>query len=72
MVIGQLDNLKITVYLAEDVYGQISLGDKAEVRVDSYPDDVFEAEVIQIADQAEYISAKCPYGRRPANDRFCD
>lgn len=54
MVIGELDDLKITVYLAEDVYGQINLGDQAEVQVDSYPDDVFKAEVIQIADQAEY------------------
>jgi len=54
MVIGKLDNLQITVYLAEDVYGQIGLGDQAQVRVDSYPDEVFEAEVIQIADQAEY------------------
>jgi multidrug resistance efflux pump len=54
MVIGNLDKLKITVYLAEDVYGQIGLGDRAEVRVDSYPDEVFEAEVVKIADQAEY------------------
>ena len=54
MVIGKLDSLKITVYLAEDVYGQISLGDQAEVRVDSYPDTAFSAEVVKIANQAEY------------------
>lgn len=54
MVVGQLDDLTITVYLSEDVYGQVSLGDLVEVKVDSYPDVVFEAEVIRIADKAEY------------------
>ena len=54
MVVGKLDDLTITVYLSEDVYGQVSLGDQVEVAVDSYPGEVFEAEVIRIADKAEY------------------
>ncbi len=41
MVVGKLDDLTITVYLSEDVYGQVNLGDLVEVKVDSYPDVVF-------------------------------
>jgi multidrug resistance efflux pump len=54
MTIGQLDRLSITVYLPEDRYGQISVGDGAEVSVDSFPDETFTAVVVRIADQAEY------------------
>ena len=54
MVIGLLDDLTITVYLAEDAYGQVNLGDKGNVTVNSYPDEVFTAEVIRIADEAEF------------------
>ncbi|NIV10441.1 MAG: HlyD family efflux transporter periplasmic adaptor subunit, partial [Aliifodinibius sp.] len=54
IIIGQLDDLTITVYVPEDIYGKINLGDRAEVRVDSYEDRVFSAEVVRIADQAEY------------------
>jgi len=54
MTIGILDDLTITVYISEDLYGQIKLGDQAELSVDSFPDMVFSGEVIRIADQAEF------------------
>jgi multidrug resistance efflux pump len=54
IILGKLDQLRITVYLPEDRYGVVNLGDEAKVRVDSYPDILFEAEVIRIADQAEF------------------
>jgi len=54
VTLAQLDQLRITVYLPEDKYGVVSLGDEVEVRVDSFPKNVFEAEVIRIADQAEF------------------
>ena len=54
LTIGQLDQLNVTVYIPEDTYGQINVGDKAFVSADSFPDESFEAEVIRIADQAEY------------------
>jgi multidrug resistance efflux pump len=54
LTIGNLDKLTVTVYLPEDRYGQIALGEKAELTIDSYPDDTFEAEVVWISDQAEY------------------
>jgi multidrug efflux pump subunit AcrA (membrane-fusion protein) len=52
--IGQLDKLTIKVYVPENSYGQISLGDRASVSVDSFPGQVFNATVIRIADRAEY------------------
>ena len=54
MTIGQLDKLSITVYVPEDQYGEIKLGDSAVVSVDSFPDEFFDAIVTRIADQAEY------------------
>lgn len=53
-VLGQLSDLTITVYVPEDRYGEVSLGQQAKVTVDSFPDVTFTAVVIQIADQAEY------------------
>jgi len=54
IVLGQLDQIRITVYLPEDKYGVVNLGDEVEVRVDSFPEITFAAEVIRIADQAEF------------------
>jgi multidrug resistance efflux pump len=51
---ADLDDITITVYVPEDRYGQISLGQQADVSVDSFPDMTFPAEVIHIADQAEF------------------
>ncbi len=52
--ITQLDQLTIKVYVPENIYGQINLGDQVTVKVDSYPDEVFAAQVVKIADQAEF------------------
>jgi multidrug resistance efflux pump len=54
MTIGRLDNLMITVYIPEDKYGQIQLGDIATIVADSFPGETFEATVTRIADRAEY------------------
>lgn len=54
MVIAQLNQLTITVYLPEDRYGQVNLGDEAETEVDSFPGEVFSASVVRIADEAEF------------------
>lgn len=51
---ADLNNLTITVYVPEDRYGQISLGQQAEVTVDSFPGTTFSAEVTYISDQAEF------------------
>jgi len=54
LVLGQLSNLKVTVYVAEDQYGQVTLGQVVEVFSDSFPGTGFEATVERISDQAEF------------------
>jgi membrane fusion protein YbhG len=54
LTLGLLNNLKITVYIPENRYGEIKLGDQADVKVDSFPNQTFTATVIRIADQAEF------------------
>lgn len=52
--IADLSELTITVYVPEDRYGQISLGQVALVRVDSFPEMSFSAVVTHIADEAQF------------------
>ena len=54
MSLGRLDNLTITVYVPEDRYGEISLGQSATVTVDSFSGETFTATVSHIAEQAEF------------------
>ena len=54
LVLGKLDTLQVTVYIPEDRYGQITLGQAASVSVDSFPGETFAGKVTHIADQAEY------------------
>ncbi len=51
---ADLNNITITVYVPEDRYGQITLGQQAVVTVDSFPGETFTAQVVHIADQAEF------------------
>jgi HlyD family secretion protein len=62
----KLDDLKITVYVPEDRYGTINLGQTARVMVDSFPGETFEAKVVRIADQAEFTprNVQTETGRR--------
>ena len=66
MSIGQLDQLTITVYVPEDQYGIIYLGQEADVLVDSFPGEVFRGQVKYIADQAEFTprNVQTQEGRR--------
>ena len=54
MTIASLEELQLTVYVSEENYGKIDLGQEVEIRVDSFPEEVFSGEVIYIADQAEF------------------
>ncbi len=54
LTIGKLDHLKVTVYLPEDRYGEVNLGEKAALALDSFPGQTFSAVVTRIADQAEF------------------
>ncbi|MEW5986133.1 MAG: efflux RND transporter periplasmic adaptor subunit [Chloroflexota bacterium] len=54
LVLGQLDQLTITVYVPEDRYGVIRVGQTASILVDSFPGEEFTGTVRHIADQAEF------------------
>ena len=54
MTIASLDELKLTVYVSEENYGQVKLGQSVEIQVDSFPGKKFQGDVVYIADQAEF------------------
>ena len=64
--IGQLDRLTVTVFLPEDRYGQVDLGDHVQLAVDAFPDQAFDAVVTRIADRAEFTprNVQTQEGRR--------
>lgn len=66
IAIRQQEALTITVFVPEDRYGEIAVGDLASVEVDTFPGVVFEAEVTRIADQAEFTprNVQTEEGRR--------
>jgi HlyD family secretion protein len=65
-VLADLGHLSVTVYLPEDRYGEVKLGDAARVSVDSFPGQVFQGTVQHIADRAEFTprNVQTPTGRR--------
>jgi HlyD family secretion protein len=52
--VADLTTLTLTVYVPEDRYGQVNLGQTYSVSVDSFPGTVFNGTVTHIADQAEF------------------
>jgi len=54
LTMARLSDLTITVYIPEDRYGEISLGQTANMTVDSFPGESFIATVVHISDKAEF------------------
>lgn len=54
MTIGQLDELKVVVYVPENRYGEVDLGNQVTLTADSFPGESFTGVVTRIADRAEY------------------
>jgi HlyD family secretion protein len=54
LTLANLDELTITIFLPENRYGEVKIGDQAVVTIDSFPGEKFKARVVQIADQAEF------------------
>jgi multidrug resistance efflux pump len=54
LTLGQLNELKLTVYVPEDQYGKVKLGQQVSVAVDSFPGQSFTGVVSAIADEAEF------------------
>jgi membrane fusion protein YbhG len=49
------DQIYVRIYIPETEIGRVHLGQKAEVRVDSFPNQVFDGLVEQINQQAEFL-----------------
>jgi len=49
------DQIYVRIYIPETIIGQVHLGQKAEIRVDSFPNQVFPGVVEQINQQAEFL-----------------
>lgn len=66
LTLYQLEHLTLTVYVSENRYGQINIGEQAIVKADSFPGESFAATVIRIADRAEYTprNVQTEEGRR--------
>jgi HlyD family secretion protein len=54
LTVANLDEVKLVIYVPETRVGQVSLGERVEVRVDSFPGRVFVGEVANIAGEAEF------------------
>jgi len=54
MKVGNLDEVKVTVYIPEDQYGLIKLGQDVVVTVDSFPEKSYTGKVAYISDEAEF------------------
>ncbi len=54
LTLSRLDDLSVTVYIAEDRYGQIALGQTAEISSDSFAGVRFAGTVDRIANRAEF------------------
>jgi HlyD family secretion protein len=49
------DQIYVRIYIPETEFGRLKLGQKAEVRVDSFPTTVFDGVLEQINQQAEFL-----------------
>jgi HlyD family secretion protein len=53
--LARLNDLTITVYIPEESYWKIKLGQTATVAVDSFPGETFNASVVYISKQPEFL-----------------
>lgn len=52
--LAQIETLNLTVYLPEDIYGRVNIGDQVKIWVDAYKETTFVGSIISIADEAEF------------------
>ena len=52
--ISDLDVVELVIYISEEELGNIKLGQKAEVTIDTYKDKVYEGKVTYISPEAEF------------------
>src|ERR1700675_2570967 len=49
------DQIYVRIYIPETEIGRVHLGQKAQIRVDSFPNQIFEGSIEQINQQAEFL-----------------
>jgi len=54
ITMANTNELTVTIYVPEDQYGKISLGQQIQLSVDSFPGKTFSATVSWITDQAQF------------------
>ena len=54
MKVGNIDEVKLTVYIPEDKYGMVYLGQEVVATVDSFPEKSYTGKVTYISDEAEF------------------
>ncbi len=66
VVLADLQHPWVTVYLPEDQYGAVKIGDQVKITADSFPGQVFPGTVQRVADKAEFTprNVQTPAGRR--------
>ncbi len=52
--VADLSSVEIVIYIRETELGKVKLGQKAEISIDTYPDKIYEGEVIYISPEAEF------------------
>jgi multidrug resistance efflux pump len=52
--LADLNRVWLRVYVPESLYGQVKIGHKADVTVDSFPGQVFRGTVVEISSEAEF------------------
>lgn len=67
---ANLDRVELTVYVPEVELGRVQLGQTVAVTVDSFPERVFQGEVVHISSQAEFTPRNIQTGEQRASQVF--
>jgi HlyD family secretion protein len=54
VTLAELDSVYVMIYVTEKELGRVKLGGPAEVKIDSFPDKVFEGTITYISSEAEF------------------
>lgn len=54
MRVANLDTLDLVIYLPEDQYGRVNIGDTVTITVDSFAGETFKGTIVHISDEAEF------------------
>ncbi len=70
MVVTQLEQAELTLYVPEAEIGRVRVGQKVEVKVDSFPNEIFPGEVTFINSDAEFTPRNVQTQAERANTVF--